>query len=333
MVAYLEKSEGSEGFHEIIDFLNASHIKYALTKNPTIYVSFIKQFWNTATARTRANGEVELKATIDGQVKTLTEASIRRHLKLEDNDGVTSLPNSEIFEQLAAIYFPKSNIATAIICLASNMTFNLLKMIFDAMVKNVDSQHKFLMYLRFTRGYSRVEVALFPTMLNEPITSPSRITSSLSLSPEPSPPHTSEKSKDCCSKDEDAPEDCYKQWRKISDIDQDPNISLVQDEPMTWDTEVQEDADIQKRSNDDTEVLLDEQEPTELVEDQGNGKEEVTSLINLQTYTRRTREVSTGSGRVSTASRLDSNASEKAKDKGKAIMTEPEPKKKSKKQL
>ncbi|GJU24808.1 putative ribonuclease H-like domain-containing protein [Tanacetum coccineum] len=101
MVAYLQKSEGSEGFHRIIDFLNASHIQYALTENLTIYVSFIKQFWRTATARTSANGEVELTTTIDGQVKTNTEASLRRHLKLEDNGGVTTLPNSEIFEQLA----------------------------------------------------------------------------------------------------------------------------------------------------------------------------------------------------------------------------------------
>ncbi|GKE93360.1 hypothetical protein Tco_1574455, partial [Tanacetum coccineum] len=55
----------------------------------------------TATAGTSANGEVELTATIDGQVKTITEAFLRRHLKLEDNGGVTTLPNSEIFEQLA----------------------------------------------------------------------------------------------------------------------------------------------------------------------------------------------------------------------------------------
>ncbi|GKA46479.1 hypothetical protein Tco_0739362 [Tanacetum coccineum] len=55
----------------------------------------------SATAETSANGEVELTATIDGQVKTITKASLRRHLKLEDNGGVTTLPNSEIFEQLA----------------------------------------------------------------------------------------------------------------------------------------------------------------------------------------------------------------------------------------
>ncbi|GKF40271.1 hypothetical protein Tco_0120332, partial [Tanacetum coccineum] len=78
MVAYLQKSEGSEGFHQIIDFLNAS-----------------------TTARTSANGEVELTAIINGHVKTITEAFLRRHLKLEDNGGVTTLPNSEIFKQLA----------------------------------------------------------------------------------------------------------------------------------------------------------------------------------------------------------------------------------------
>ncbi|GJZ20346.1 putative ribonuclease H-like domain-containing protein [Tanacetum coccineum] len=101
MVAYLEKSEGSKGFHQIIDFLNASHIKYVLIENPEIYVSLIQQFWGTATARTTDDGEVELTARIDGQVKTITEASLRRHLKLEDSDGITSLPNTEFFEQLA----------------------------------------------------------------------------------------------------------------------------------------------------------------------------------------------------------------------------------------
>ncbi|GJT45566.1 hypothetical protein Tco_0954281 [Tanacetum coccineum] len=32
---------------------------------------------------------------------TITEASLRRHLKLDDHDSITSIPNSEIFEQLA----------------------------------------------------------------------------------------------------------------------------------------------------------------------------------------------------------------------------------------
>ncbi|GJY80032.1 hypothetical protein Tco_0492783 [Tanacetum coccineum] len=101
MVAYLKKTEGSEGFYQIVDFLNASHIQYALTENPTIYVSLIQQFWQTATASTLDNEEMEITATIDGKVKIVTEASIRMHLKLEDSDGLSNLPTTEIFEQLA----------------------------------------------------------------------------------------------------------------------------------------------------------------------------------------------------------------------------------------
>ncbi|GJR46774.1 putative ribonuclease H-like domain-containing protein [Tanacetum coccineum] len=101
MVAFLKKPEGSTRFHRIVDFLNSTHIKYALTENPTIYVSLIHQFWQTASASTSKNLEMEITATIDGRVKTVTETSIRRHLKLEDSDGISTLPNTEIFKQLA----------------------------------------------------------------------------------------------------------------------------------------------------------------------------------------------------------------------------------------
>ncbi|GKD32488.1 hypothetical protein Tco_1247997, partial [Tanacetum coccineum] len=101
MVAYLKKTKGSEGFHQIVDFLNTSHIRYDLTENPTIYVSLIQQFWQTATTSTLDNGEMEITATIYGKIKIVTEASIRRHLKLEDFDGIINFPTTEIFEQLA----------------------------------------------------------------------------------------------------------------------------------------------------------------------------------------------------------------------------------------
>ncbi|GJW42948.1 hypothetical protein Tco_0071747 [Tanacetum coccineum] len=140
MVAYLKKIEGGEGFHQIVDFLNTSHIRYALTKNTTIYVSLIQQFWQTTTASTLDNGEVEITATIDGKVKIVSEASIRRHLKLEDSDGISNFPTTKIFEQLALMVSKKtvweqfnSNIATAIICLATNRKFNFSKLIFDGM--------------------------------------------------------------------------------------------------------------------------------------------------------------------------------------------------------
>ncbi|GKA90860.1 hypothetical protein Tco_0812730 [Tanacetum coccineum] len=80
MVAYLEKSEGNEGFHEIIDFLTSSHIYYALTECPTLYISLIEQFWQTAALSTTEDGVYAITATIDGRDKIITEASIRRHL-------------------------------------------------------------------------------------------------------------------------------------------------------------------------------------------------------------------------------------------------------------
>ncbi|GJV26575.1 putative ribonuclease H-like domain-containing protein [Tanacetum coccineum] len=86
MVAFLEKSTGSAGFHQIIDFLNQSHICYALTKKPEVCVSFIKQFWRSAEASTDDNGEVKINATIDGHSLSITEGSLRRHLKLADQD-------------------------------------------------------------------------------------------------------------------------------------------------------------------------------------------------------------------------------------------------------
>ncbi|GKF37406.1 hypothetical protein Tco_0114164, partial [Tanacetum coccineum] len=117
-----------------------------------------------------------------------------------------------------------SNIATVVICLATNRKFKFSRLIFEHMVSNISCPHKFLMYPRFiqlcldmqrkqlqphsrtypvpslsikvfnnmkrpTKGYSGQEVAIFPTMLDvsEPSISPSRITSSPSHSPEPSP--------------------------------------------------------------------------------------------------------------------------------------------------
>nr|GEV74564.1 putative ribonuclease H-like domain-containing protein [Tanacetum cinerariifolium] len=71
------------------------------------------------------NEEIELNAIVDGQDKSVTEASVRRHLKLADADGISTLPTTKIFEQLA---------------LLSNMK-------------------------RESRGFSRVETTLFPTML------------------------------------------------------------------------------------------------------------------------------------------------------------------------
>ncbi|GJZ07877.1 hypothetical protein Tco_0542160 [Tanacetum coccineum] len=80
MVAFLQKLSGSEEFHQIVDFLTGSHIRYALTANSTIYVSLVEQFWQTATVETVNDGEQQITATVDGHKFAITKASVRRHL-------------------------------------------------------------------------------------------------------------------------------------------------------------------------------------------------------------------------------------------------------------
>nr|GEY02939.1 hypothetical protein [Tanacetum cinerariifolium] len=76
MVAYLSKSDASAGFDQIVDFLNAQVIQYALMVKPTIYVSCNKQFWATTSIK-KVNDVVKLQALIDKKkVENLTSLSI-----------------------------------------------------------------------------------------------------------------------------------------------------------------------------------------------------------------------------------------------------------------
>nr|GEX14712.1 hypothetical protein [Tanacetum cinerariifolium] len=86
MVAYLTKCDASEGFNQIIDFLNGSYIKYALTVNPNTYVSCIKQFWNTVAIK-QVNDVTRLQALVDKKRVVVTEAAIREVLRLDDAEG------------------------------------------------------------------------------------------------------------------------------------------------------------------------------------------------------------------------------------------------------
>ncbi|GJS27530.1 hypothetical protein Tco_0488150 [Tanacetum coccineum] len=99
MVAFLAKPTKSEGFEQIVDFLNANPINYALTVNPTIYTSCIKQFWATAKEKT-VNREVQIQALVDGKKVIVTKASVRRDLQLADENGIKCLPNATIFAEL-----------------------------------------------------------------------------------------------------------------------------------------------------------------------------------------------------------------------------------------
>ncbi|GJY26507.1 hypothetical protein Tco_0401233 [Tanacetum coccineum] len=85
VVVFLEKPAECDGFAEIVDFLKASSVSYALTVNPIIYTSCIQQFWATAQVK-MVNGVRQLQALIDKKKVIITEASIRNDLHLDDTE-------------------------------------------------------------------------------------------------------------------------------------------------------------------------------------------------------------------------------------------------------
>nr|GEW71444.1 hypothetical protein [Tanacetum cinerariifolium] len=83
----------SEGFEQIINFLNAHSIKYTLMVNPTIYTLCIEQFWATAKSKT-INGEAQIHAknmVIDLETTKITQAleidSLKRRGRIADLDA------------------------------------------------------------------------------------------------------------------------------------------------------------------------------------------------------------------------------------------------------
>ena len=191
MVAFLSKTKDNHDFHQIIDFLRQSHIHYALTVHPTIYTSHIRQFWSTATLNA-VNDIQQIEATINEKTITITEATIRTDLHLDDAEGITFLSTESIFDNLRLMGYEgsldkltfykslvspqwrflihtvlqclsqkrtgwnefSSTIASAVICLAKNDRFNFSKLIFNGMLWNLEhSDKKFLMYPRFVQTF------------------------------------------------------------------------------------------------------------------------------------------------------------------------------------
>nr|GEW99531.1 retrovirus-related Pol polyprotein from transposon TNT 1-94 [Tanacetum cinerariifolium] len=293
MVAYLKKSEGSEGFHQIIDFLSASHITHALTESPTIYASLIEQFWQTAALSAIKDGVIAITATTDRNVKVLiTEASIIRHIKIGDSEvEILHTYHSTQFKSKKTAWEQfSSNIATAVICLATNRTFNFSKLMFDAMTKKVYSSALTKLILRVKKLERTVK------------TSKAR-----------------RKARIVILEDEDA-EDPFKQGRSlIEELDMAVDISLVP--PYAGD---------QGRNSDDTQVSGQHKEQLGVFSvakvladafEQGRGDE------NDQTYTRQKRRDNTAStlvsiAGVSTASEMVSTADLKVNDKARKLHEE-----------
>ncbi|GJT91122.1 hypothetical protein Tco_1079967 [Tanacetum coccineum] len=265
MVAYLEKTDGNAEFHKIIDFLTRSSIHYALTVSLVVSTTFVEQFWMTAKSKT-INNVRYITATVDGKPVLISKASIRSDLQCNDVAGIDVLPNHAIFDTIQlmgykgdlntltfnkGLFSPQwkflfhtiihclsskstswdqipTNIATVVICLATNQVYNFSKLIFDGMIRHLDAKKKFVMYLRFipvflTNQLKNVHVPLdhfpinalttkvfsfmvkegkknsgnvtplFPSMLAQPIEDESAVLERPSeTKPTPSPTHLSE---------------------------------------------------------------------------------------------------------------------------------------------
>ncbi|GJT05263.1 putative ribonuclease H-like domain-containing protein [Tanacetum coccineum] len=77
--------------------INVAMLPLVLLKGNYVFLITVEIF----KALTLFIGEVEIKATVDGHDKTITEASVRSSLQLADADGISNMFTTEIFEQHA----------------------------------------------------------------------------------------------------------------------------------------------------------------------------------------------------------------------------------------
>nr|GEU65059.1 ribonuclease H-like domain-containing protein [Tanacetum cinerariifolium] len=131
-VGYLLKSTGSDNYHQIIEFLKASHIR-----SPEL-------------------GPPAIQATIDKTPYTITEDLVRSQFQLADDGGIDDLPIVEIYAGMDNL----GPLAIAIICLFDGRQFNWSSYIFKGMAINIGNAKKILMYLRFLQAILGIETRI-----------------------------------------------------------------------------------------------------------------------------------------------------------------------------
>ncbi|GJT66810.1 putative ribonuclease H-like domain-containing protein [Tanacetum coccineum] len=280
--------------------------------------SFEAEQDNDAQTSTTEDGVHAITATIDERDTIITKASIRRHIKLQDSEGLTSLPNVEIFEQLTHMgYATTSDKETATMPYdlpllgghtprsdEGRLKHDELMELVTKLLDRVVAIEKDLQQTKKTYSTAFTKLVLKVKKLEKQVRSGK----------------VRRRARIILLEDEYAIEAPSKQGRKIAHIDTDPTISLVQDEGTSW---FQEDVETHEKNSADTKVLLEEETPTELVEDLGSGE-------------KGEKKVSTANHDVSTAAAslvYIRRSASKAKDKEKAIMQEPKPPKKLKKRV
>nr|GFB52019.1 hypothetical protein [Tanacetum cinerariifolium] len=102
MVAILEKSDAAEGFEQINNFLSRSYINHALTVNPHVYISCIKQFWNIDVVK-RSGDVIRLQALVDKKRIVITEETNDADLSKHTTRYISPALTQKVFANMRRV--------------------------------------------------------------------------------------------------------------------------------------------------------------------------------------------------------------------------------------
>ncbi|GKA30961.1 hypothetical protein Tco_0717266 [Tanacetum coccineum] len=214
MIACVEKTAQNADFYQIIDYLTGCSINYSLLVDPDLIGPWLQQFWATASLKV-INDVPHIRAKVAGKKILISEATIRADLLFDDENGVDCFPKQVIWDLLRDIGYegnlaqltfskplfspqwkylihvllhclsPKStsweqfgtNIASALVGLATNQKFNFSLMILNGMLGHISNGTPFLMYPRFVQLFlnKQLEGVDRPQDFMPSVTLPSKI--------------------------------------------------------------------------------------------------------------------------------------------------------------
>ncbi|GKA56139.1 hypothetical protein Tco_0755211 [Tanacetum coccineum] len=214
MIACVEKTEHNADFHQIIDYLAGCSINYSLLVDPDLIGLWLQQFWATASLRV-INEVHHIRAMVAGKRILISKKTIRADLLFDDTNGVDCFPKQVIWDSLRDIGYegnlaqltfskplfspqwkylvhvllhclsPKStsweqfgtNIASALVGLATNQKFNFSLMIMNGMLGHISNGTPFLMYPRFVQLFlnKQLEGVTRPKNFLPSVTLPSKV--------------------------------------------------------------------------------------------------------------------------------------------------------------
>ncbi|GJT30253.1 hypothetical protein Tco_0910528 [Tanacetum coccineum] len=208
MIACVEKTEHNADFHQIVDYLTGCSINYSLLVDPDLIGPWLQQFWATASLRV-INEVPHIRAMVAGKRILISEETIRADLLFDDADGIDCFPKQVIWDSLRDIGYegnlaqltfskplfspqwkylvhvllhclsPKStsweqfgtNIASALVGLATNQKFNFSLMIMNGMLGHISNGRVMIEQILGSKLF-RLKVLLKPTQIDPDLIGP-----------------------------------------------------------------------------------------------------------------------------------------------------------------